>query len=75
MYRPNSSAKPAKNPQNICASNLLVQQLTVFCAACADEHENENMMLPVTNSPRMGECGYEGELDTFEFDPRNLPKK
>jgi len=27
------------------------------------------MMLPVTNSPRMGVCGYCGELDTYEFVP------
>ena len=37
------------------------------CAKCAKESEDEEMLLPVTNSPRMGECGYCGELDTFTF--------
>ena len=27
----------------------------------------KNRLLPVTNSPRMGVCGYEGTLDTFSF--------
>lgn len=38
-----------------------------FCAACAEEHEHNNILLPVTNSPRMGVCGYTGELDTFQY--------
>ena len=25
------------------------------------------MLLPVTNSPRMGECGYAGEQDIYKF--------
>jgi len=33
------------------------------------------MLLPVTNSPRMGACGYEGELDIFMFNPDNFKKK
>ena len=36
-----------------------------YCEDCAEEHEHPDMFLPVTNSPRMGVCGYEGELDTF----------
>ncbi|MDR2935091.1 MAG: hypothetical protein LBV70_04330 [Candidatus Adiutrix sp.] len=39
-----------------------------FCPECAEKHEHE-MFLPITNSPRNGECGYEGELDTFAFQP------
>jgi hypothetical protein len=38
-----------------------------LCADCADEHEHDDMLLPITNSPRSGECGYSGELDTFAF--------
>jgi hypothetical protein len=41
-----------------------------YCAECSEKNEDdEHMMLPVTNSPRMGMCGYEGELDDFEFRP------
>ena len=33
------------------------------------EDDGEYVMHPISNSPRMGVCGYEGELDTFEFQP------
>lgn len=36
-----------------------------FCEACAEAHAHDDMLLPVTNSPRMGVCGDCGELDTF----------
>jgi hypothetical protein len=36
-----------------------------YCEECADE-EGEFLM-PITNSPRMGVCGYTGELDCFSF--------
>jgi len=45
-----------------------------LCDSCAKNHEHDDMLLPVTNSPRMGECGYTGELDVFAFDPDDLPK-
>jgi hypothetical protein len=31
-----------------------------FCDAHADEHDCEQAMLPIVNSPRMGVCGYTG---------------
>ena len=37
-----------------------------LCNVCAGKGDNE-MVLPVTNSPRMGVCGYCGELDNFSF--------
>ena len=37
-----------------------------LCDACAEECGAE-MLLPVTNSPRMGVCGYCGEQDKFSF--------
>lgn len=33
---------------------------------CRKHGENREMTLPITNSPRMGECGYGGEDDTDE---------
>lgn len=47
----------------------------VYCAGCAQEHEHDEMMLPVVNSPRMGVCGYCGELDTFEYVPPAAAQK
>lgn len=38
-----------------------------YCEDCGEEHEHEDMLLPVTNSPRMGICGYTGEFDRFSF--------
>lgn len=37
-----------------------------LCNDCAGKSDSE-MTLPVTNSPRMGVCGYCGELDVFSF--------
>jgi hypothetical protein len=31
-----------------------------FCAKCAKQADDEEMLLPVVNSPRMGVCGYTG---------------
>jgi hypothetical protein len=37
-----------------------------LCDKCAPKHEcGEEMLLPVVNSPRVGVCGYTGELDYF----------
>lgn len=45
-----------------------------YCEKCAGKYADEEMLLPVTNSPRMGVCGYTGELDTFAFvQPKGLP--
>ncbi len=38
-----------------------------YCKGCAEKHEHD-MMIAITNSPRYGECGYNGELDTYTFD-------
>jgi hypothetical protein len=31
-----------------------------YCSKCAGENEDEEMLLPVVNSPRIGVCGYTG---------------
>lgn len=43
-------------------------QQVFYCEKCADEYADE-CRLPVTNSPRMGECGYCGELDHYAYKP------
>jgi hypothetical protein len=44
-----------------------------YCEECCKKHEEyEEQMFPVVNSPRMGVCGYAGEYDTFEFDPKSV---
>jgi len=60
--------KPAKY---ICIEQVEPYDMPFYCADCGEKREDDDhYMMLVTNSPRMGECGYEGELDTFEFDPR-----
>jgi len=44
-----------------------------YCAKCHDEYGE--YILPITNSPRMGECGYCGERDTYAFDPASVIEK
>ena len=49
--------KPATQVCSGCSFN----EDAWFCDACAPDHEcGEEMMLPVTNSPRVGICGYTG---------------
>ena len=55
----------------LCSECMYDSDTPFFCAACADEHEHDEMLLAVSNSPRMGECGYEGELDIFAFKPHS----
>lgn len=52
---------------HICTESLYEGEYPFFCTECAQKHEDAEFMLPVTNSPRMGVCGYCGELDTYEF--------
>ena len=47
----------------------------LYCAKCHKSDDEEDYKLPVTNSPRMGECGYAGENDCFAFDPASIAKK
>ena len=42
-----------------------------YCDECAEKLDID-IMLPITNSPRMGECAYDGEYDTFQFDPGKI---
>jgi hypothetical protein len=48
-----------------------------YCRACLGDHEcEEEMALPVVNSPRMGVCGYTGSQDPDDFEPKaEDPKK
>ena len=55
----------------ICIEYIEPFENYFYCAECSEKIEDdEHIMLPVTNSPRMGQCGYDGELDIYEFDPR-----
>ena len=54
----------------ICTMCMYETEEPFFCESCADQHtEHEEMLLPVTNSPRLGVCGYCGERDKFAFVP------
>ena len=42
----------------------------LMCEACASRYEEG--LLPLVNSPRCGECGYDGEQDRWTFDPAKI---
>ena len=44
---------------------------SLVCETCAeDEDEDEDALMPIANSPRMGECGYDGAQDRWTFNPK-----
>jgi len=67
-----SCGKPATV---LCTDCMYGSDNPFFCDTCGESHEHDDMLLPIVNSPRMGECGYRGELDDFAFDPRVFSKK
>jgi len=40
---------------------------SLFCEKHSKKHDHDDMMLPLANSPRNGECGYTGEQDLYGF--------
>lgn len=59
---------------DICVGCMYGSDHPFYCAACGEEHKHEDMLLPITNSPRMGVCGYRGELDVYAFDAKDAKK-
>ncbi len=57
----------------LCCECMYDSDNPFFCDNCIEEHEHDEMLFPVTNSPRMGVCGYAGELDVFAFNPDKVP--
>ena len=68
-------AKCGAPAQYFCTECVYDYRNPLYCDKCIKKHEHDDMLLPVTNSPRMGECGYEGELDVFTFNPGSIEKK
>lgn len=62
-------AKCGASADFICVECAYTSDNPFYCSDCVETHEHDEMMLPVTNSPRMGVCGYDGELDTYDFVP------
>jgi len=62
-------------PQELCeqcgapATMVNAWESELVCDKCAKNAEDEEAFLPIVNSPRCGECGYEGELDIWTFYP------
>jgi hypothetical protein len=46
-----------------------------LCGACAKKHDHYDTQLPITNSPRIGECAYCGKDDRWTFDPKKFGVK
>ena len=45
-----------------------------LCETCLRKEDDWEIALPVTNSPRMGVCGYTGEFDKYEYIPEKFRK-
>ena len=56
----------------LCHECVWSSENACYCPKCAISHEHDDMMMPLTNSPRNGECGYGGELDVFIFNPEKF---
>ncbi|MDR1532662.1 MAG: hypothetical protein LBS62_10880 [Clostridiales bacterium] len=70
-------AECGKPGEYICRECMYDSANPFFCGGCADKHtetQGHDGLLPVTNSPRMGECGYGGELDIWKFDAEKFKK-
>lgn len=61
-------AKCGSPAEYICPECAWETENAFYCEDCAETHEHD-YFLPITNSPRMGVCGYCGEQDCYEFDP------
>lgn len=57
-----------KSASLVCTAYPFDSDNQFLCDSCFDENEDE-YMLPITNSPRTGICAYDGGLDVFEFKP------
>lgn len=60
---------------DICTECIYEMDNPFYCAACAEKHEHEEMLLPITNSPRVGVCGYCGDADVYTFDVKKIAYK
>ncbi len=52
------------------ATYVNVWENTLVCDKCSENVEDEAALLSIVNSPRCGECGYEGADDRWTFDPQ-----
>lgn len=64
--------KPAEFICTECMYDPDMAEKSMFCKKHSAEHEHDDMLMPITNSPRNAECGYTGEFDVYEFtgDPK-----
>ena len=62
--------EPLKTICAHCGKNadyMNVYDMEYTCDECVGGAEYDDYLLPITNSPRSGECGYTGECDKWTF--------
>jgi hypothetical protein len=63
-HPPDIRCEQCGQPAQVVCSQCIWEGLGWLCEKCAREHEcEEDMFLPVVNSPRVGMCGYTGGAD------------
>ena len=70
---PDFKCKCGQPAKEICTECLWEKgPEAMLCKKCAKEHEcDEEMFLPIVNSPRMGMCGYTGHEENGKIIPEN----
>ena len=63
-FQPPSCAECGQPATQVCVECVWEDESSaMFCQAHADEHEHDDMLLPIVNSPRTGMCGYTGPAE------------
>jgi hypothetical protein len=63
-FEPPPCAECGQPAQWVCAECAWEDDSSAFfCEAHADEHEHDDMLMAVVNSPRTGMCGYSGPAE------------
>lgn len=64
VFEPPPCAQCDQPAEFVCAECIWEdEEGAVLCAIHADEHEHDDMLLPIVNSPRTGMCGYDGPAE------------
>ncbi|MFZ2358222.1 MAG: hypothetical protein WA040_02645 [Anaerolineae bacterium] len=63
-FEPPPCAECGQPADFVCAECVWDDEANaVFCETHADEHEHDDMLMPIVNSPRTGMCGYDGPAE------------
>jgi hypothetical protein len=63
-FQPPPCSECGQPAASVCAECIWDEpKAAVFCEDHTSEHEHDDMLMPVVNSPRTGMCGYTGPAE------------